>query len=496
MNDLSDTSTSARARAGRRRLAPLALAVLVALLPAASASASSTQPTMLQDDGGLIYGSASVRAKHLDELKSLGVDIVKARVRWRDLAFGKRRPGGDLSNPASYPASAWAPYDAIVRGATDRGMAVFFQLGGNAPDWATPGKSAVDRPNAAEFGKFVKAVGTRYSGSYSDGGAGPVIPAVTMWSVWNEPNLVSWLSPQVSGGVPQSPRIYRGLLNAAAAGLAASGHSGDQLLLGELLPFTRTSGSTSKKLRPLEFLRELACVDSHYRPFRGTAAKKRGCAGFKALPGTGLAYHPYTLAGGPGVPTPNPDDATIANMSRVTSTLDRLGARGRLKTRRMPVWITEFGFQSRPPDPYATPIGQIPGFMGWAEYLAFKNPRVVSYSQYPLVDDAGARTGFQSGLHFHSGKAKPGVFQAFQRPFYARKSGSGVELFGGVRAAGGGSVELQTRTSKKGKWTSLGTATLNSRGYFDKRVTVASISKRYFRFIGSGTASRAAKAGR
>jgi hypothetical protein len=119
---------------------------------------------------------------------------------------------------------------------------------------------------------------------------------------------------------------------------------------------------------------------------------------------------------------------------------------------------------------------------------------VASYAQYPLIDDAGTRDGFQSGLRFHNGKQKPGVYLAFERPFYARKSGSRVELFGAVRTAGGGTVQLQTRTSKKGKWTSLGTATLNSRGYFDKRVKVAAVSRRFFRFIGSGMASRAAKA--
>src|SRR5947209_755181 len=86
--------------------------------------------------------------------------------------------------------------------------------------------SAIRNPNPAEFGKFVEAVGSRY-------------PSVHMFSVWNEPNLVSWLSPQVSGGVPQSPRIYRGLLNAAYGGMQRSGHGGDQLLVGELLPFTR-----------------------------------------------------------------------------------------------------------------------------------------------------------------------------------------------------------------------------------------------------------------
>jgi hypothetical protein len=316
---------------------------------------------------------------------------------------------------------------------------------------------------------------------------------VRRYSFWNEVNLVSWLSPQVSGGIPQSPRIYRGLVNAGARGLEASGHGGDEMLIGELLPFTRSSRKSTKKIRPLEFLRELTCLDSHYRPYRGNAAKKRGCAGFKSLPGTGLAYHPYTLAGGPNVKTPNPDDASIRDLGRVTKALSRIRAKKRIRS-SWSVWITEFGFQSRPPDPYATPIGKIPGFMGEAEYIAYKNRRVSSYAQYPLVDDAGKVAGFQSGLRFHNGKKKPGVFEAFQRPLFARYSGSRVELFGGVRAADGGSVTIQTRTGK-GKWTTLRNADLNSRGYFDVHVKVSKVSKRYFRFIGSGQpASRAAKA--
>lgn len=478
MRKVKNTTTSGRV------LALTVLVLLSALLPAATASASSTQATMLQDDPDLIYGTDAVRAKRLDELKSLGVDIVKVRVRWRDLApAGKTKPSGfDGADPASYGAG-WTPYEAIVSGAAARGLGVYFQLGGTAPDWATPGKSSVDRPSATEFGKFAKAAGTQF-------------PTVSLWSVWNEPNLVSWLSPQVKGGVPQAPRIYRGLLNAASSGLSASGHGSDELLLGELLPFTRSSREAKKKIRPLAFLRELACVSSHYRPYRGRTAKKRGCANFKALPGTGLAYHPYTLAGGPSVKTPNRDDASIADLGRITKVLSKLRSKKRIQ-RSWPIWITEFGFQSRPPDPYETPIKKIPGFMGQSEFIAFKNNRVMSFSQYPLIDDAGRVEGFQSGLRFHNGKKKPGVFAAFQRPFFARQVGSRVELFGGVRSAGSGSVTLQTRTSTKGKWKSLGSAGLNSRGYFDKRLKVSRVSKRYFRFVGAGVpASRAAKAAR
>jgi hypothetical protein len=460
-----------------RTLASLALLLAVALVPAAPAAASPTQPTILQDDPQLIYRSSEHRFSRLDEIQSLGVDIVKVRVNWRGLA-PKHRPANG-ADPAVY-GDRWGPYDELVSGAEARGMGVMFQIGGSAPEWATPGKSAIRNPNAAEFGKFAEAVGTRY-------------PSVRLYSFWNEVNLVSWLSPQVSGGIPQSPRIYRGLVNAGAKGLEASGHGGDQMLIGELLPFTRSSKSSNKKIRPLEFLRELTCLDKRYRPYRGNAAKKRGCAGFKSLPGTGVAYHPYTLAGGPNVKTPHPDDASLRDLSRVTKALSRIRSKKRIRS-SWPVWITEFGFQSRPPDPYATPIGKIPGFMGEAEYIAYKNRRVSSYAQYPLVDDAGRVAGFQSGLRFHNGKKKSGVFAAFQRPLFARYSGSRVELFGGVRVAGGGSVTLQTRVGK-GKWTTLRDANLNSRGYFDVHVKVSKVSKRYFRFIGSGQpASRAAKA--
>ena len=156
----------------------------------------------------------------------------------------------------------------------------------------------------------MQAVGTRYSGSYSAGGGNssgygdPLqhLPRVLIWGLWNEPNLASWLQPQYSHGVPASPRVYRGLTYAMQDGLSASGHGSDTFLIGELLPFARSGRTGVTKVRPIQFLREMACVDSRYRPYRGSAAKKRGCTGrFRKLPGTGIAYHPYTYAGGPDV---------------------------------------------------------------------------------------------------------------------------------------------------------------------------------------------------
>ena len=509
-----------------RVLTAVAFALAAVLAVAGSATASSTQPTMLQDDAQLVLGSQAQRDARLDEFKRLGVDIVKVRLSWRGVApsnTSRTKPDGfNGADPAAYPAGAWDPYDAIVRGAEARGMRVFFQLGGNAPEWATPGKrrSAVYKPKAGEFRAFVQAVGTRYSGSYggsaggtptppgggglpvplprADGGdasaaqAGDALPRVSLYSVWNEPNLKSWLAPQRAKGVPVSPRIYRGLLYAASDGLSESDHGSDELLLGELLPYVGT-GRGNSRTRPLAFLRELACVKRNFRPYKGKAAKKRGCkAKFRKLPGTGLAFHPYTLGGGPNVPVRNRDDASISTLSRVTKTLDRL--RGRVARRKMPVWITEFGFQSRPPDRYATPLRKIPGFMAQSERIAYGNSRVASFSQYPLVDDRG-RGGFQSGLRFANGKAKPRVYKAFQHTIYVRRlSGSRVEVFGIERAADSGNVTIERKRGKKGKWARVATVAVNEAGYFRRNVSGSSSDS--FRFKYGSSKSRAAKPAR
>jgi hypothetical protein len=444
-----------------------------------AASANSSQPTMLQDDAQIVHGSQAQRDRRLDELKSLGVEIVKVRLSWKLIApDGNRKPAGfNGADPNAYPAGRWGPYDAVVSGAEARGLRVYFQLGGSAPEWATPGKkkSQVYRPSAAEFRAFVQAVGARY-------------PSVSLFSVWNEPNLVNWLAPQ-----KDAPEIYRKLVYAAADGLAASGeHSGDELLIGELLPYVGTG--RRGRTRPIAFLREFACVDKRYRPYRGKAAKSRGCAKFKRIPGTGLAYHPYTLGGGPNVKVRNPDDAAIGQLSRVTKALDRIGSRGRVATRRMPLWITEFGFQSSPPDRFATPLRKIPGFMAQSEWIAFHNSRVRSYSQYPLVDDR-ALGGFQSGLRFARGskKAKPKVYKAFQHTIYVRGSGSSrAVVFGCERVATSGTVTIEARRGSKGKWRRVGSASVNSLGYFKRTVKVKGAAKSQFRYRYGSSASRAA----
>src|SRR2546423_1008639 len=323
----------------------------------------------MQDDTQLVATSTEHRAATLDEMKRLGADIVKVRFDWASIApSGKKKPSGFSGNdPNQYPADHWAAYDDLIRGIVQRGMRPYIMLGGRAPDWAS-GKSPVDRPSPTQFGRFAEAVGKRYSGSFGTAASGtgsllPIdplggspaaanpLPRVTLYSIWNEPNLLSWLAPQYKHGRLFAPRVYRKLVYAGYDGLSAAGHRSDEFLIGELLPFAREGRTGHSKIRPITFLRELACVDSHYHAFKGKTAKKHGCNGFRRIPATGLAYHPYTLAGGPDVATPNHDDASIGELSRVTRALDRLSHAHRFPVSgSLPLWITEFGFQTDPPD--------------------------------------------------------------------------------------------------------------------------------------------------
>jgi hypothetical protein len=468
-----------------------------------SAAASRDQVTILQDDNQLIGSNGDRRDATLDEWKALGVDVVKLRVDWRDISPDEKP--ADPADPAAYRAEKWQHYDRAIRGAQQRGMQVFLMLGGHAPKWASepspdglPG--GVQRPDPALFGQFVQATGKRYSGDYTappgDYSDPLPLPKVTIWSIWNEPNLASWLAPQ-----KEAPRIYRNLLYAGFDGLNATGHGGETILYGELLPFARGNKTAGVRRRPLEFLREMACVDKRYRAYKGSQAKKRGCEKFRRLPGVGVAHHPYTLSGGPGVKSPNKDDASIGEMSRLTKTVDKLRSKKRFAVKaKQSVWSTEFGFQSDPPDPFQTPIKKVPAYMGEAEWIAYKNRRIVGWSQYPFTDDAipdsGADRfgGFQSGIKFENGREKPGVYNAFKFPFFVRlASASKVELFGGVRPAGQGApVTIESRAGK-GKWKRVATLKTGPQGYFDRNVKISGAAKRQFRFRSDKTKSRVAR---
>jgi hypothetical protein len=441
-----------------------ALLLALALLPAA-AGASPRQFALFQDETLLVENGAT-RAGTLDEVRGLGADMIKVQVNWATVApGGRRKPDGfDGANPAEYPG--WARYDAILSEAKARGLQVMFALAPPAPGWATPTRGdrfGVTRPNAREFGRFATAAARRF-------------PGVDVWTIWNEPNHPGHLYPQsTKGGRPVAPGLYRALVRAAVSGLKRGGVGRDPILFGELLPIGKPSLGPKRNLKPLRFLRAF---------FGG-----RPLSGLE-----GFAYHPYTRPAGPLSPEPTPDDATIRSLGRVLHVLDSARAAGRITGPKLPIWNTEFGFQTNPPDPYAgAPIASVPKFWSISElWLSYGNRRVKSISQYTMNDQPGDTSLWQSGLRFADGRLKANIYANYRLPILVRQLGPGaVEVRGDARPDGAGSTVQIYQRDRKGPFKPLGgpVTVRNVRGYFVSRYRISKAAGRTFYFTAGGQSS-------
>ena len=94
----------------------LPLALFVAFGIAAPAAASTTQHSLMQDDDLVLYRGPDVQASTLQRMAGLGVDTVRINLIWRNVVGkGGRKAQRKPTNPASYPAGNWDPYDGAVR---------------------------------------------------------------------------------------------------------------------------------------------------------------------------------------------------------------------------------------------------------------------------------------------------------------------------------------------------------------------------------------------
>jgi hypothetical protein len=191
---------------------------------------------------------------------------------------------------------------------------------------------------------------------------------------------------------------------------------------------------------PLRFLRELACVDADLRPITVGS-----CAGFQTLPGDGWSHHPYSLRTTPDKEARDPDALPVASTPRLAATLRTLVDQGRLAPAVADVYLTEYGYETSPPDPRArfTP-GQQASLLAQAEFIATRTPAVKSWPQFLLRDLPGDPAGpdgrafgdWQSGLFYADGSPKPSA-ASFAAPLFAmcvrQGAAPSVLLWGRVR---------------------------------------------------------------
>jgi hypothetical protein len=337
-------------------------------------------------------------------MRTLRAQVVRVNLYWGSgagrtgtgLGVAKRRPAKPLDpNDRAYN---WSHYDRTVQLARRYRIKILFAIYGT-PGWANRGRgSNVPPTKSADLRNFAYAAAKRYSGTFRPGGtdasyAAP-LPAVRFWLAWNEPNNPVFLRKQYtkrgSRWVVQSAVDYAKICNAVYSGVKSTLIRGEKVGCGVTAPRGNNSPRSSRaSVSPLAFLR---------------AAKRAGMKRFDAY-----AHHPYY--GSPSEsPTTRPKAKTavgLGNINDLIKELTRLYGKKR-------VWITEYGYQTRPPDrAFGVSYAKQAAYLRQAYAIARKNPRIDMMLWF-LLRDQRSIAGWQSGLLTLNGKRKP-AFTAFQR---------------------------------------------------------------------------------
>ena len=441
-------------------------------------STAHALPVTVQDDALMLHsGPAQVEAT-AHRMAELGADRVRLTASWFGLApkpRSKRMPQFDAVHSRQYPREPWKRLDHAVKAAVDAGLETQIDVAFFAPRWAVKrgaGNTHAGHhrwePDPRKFARFAEAVARRYDGTHPDRtDADKSLPAVRLWTTWNEPNHPQFLLPQWrrSGGrwVPHSPHFYRRMHQRAYAAIKRVNDE-NQVLIGGTAAVGHQRRSPRKGIPPLKFVRELACVDKYGRPL-----KRRACKGFKPLKADGYSHHPYTLYARPDAPSIKTSRITLRDLDHLSHLLTHLYDLGRI-AERLPIYVTEYGYETNPPDVVrGVTLLQQARYHGLATYMTWLQEDVALFAQF-LMNDVGQLPGtddpleiarhWNSGLYFHDGQPKPAV-QAFELPFWAESrtlEGSDVVvLFGQVRPNVGRErvrVEMQT---PDGSWVRIRT---------------------------------------
>jgi hypothetical protein len=373
-----------------KRPAALAAAALLALALAQPAASSPRLQIGIYDDAQTVFGDPDAT---FPILQHLNVETLRVNLDWYRVApFQPTEP----ANPASL-AYDWDVYDRTALYAQQFGIRLVFSIFGT-PAWANGGRDATHAPSKMTYLRaFALAAARRYSGSYvrEDG---VTLPKVDQWMAWNEPNQPTFLKPQWVKGpdgeyVPQAARIYARMCNAVVSGVHAAGREKrikETVACGVTSPRGNNIGRGARaSTSPLVFLR----------------AMKEAGAEFDVY-----AHHPYA-----GSRLETPTTPPLARTAVALGNIDSLFAElDRLYGRKIRVWITEYGYQTNPPDPlFGVSWRKQAEYLKEAYAIALKHPRIEMMLWFLLRDDSDV-DGWQSGFFTAGGEKKP-AYNAFRK---------------------------------------------------------------------------------
>jgi hypothetical protein len=395
-----------------------------------------------------------------------GAEWVRIDIGWDAPNTATRPAGFDARNPAD-PHYDFTRADAAIRLASELGLRILVTFTG-APQWAeglSPPASAPPgtwRPNPQAVGDYGAAIANRYSGHFPDPeNPGHGLPRVAAFQVWNEPNLPGYLNPQWSGGHTASPAIYRAMLNSFYAAVKSVDPRALVVTAGTA-PFGDPQAG-GPRIQPARFWRDLLCLSAP----RGGGLRAIRCgdpAHFDVL-----AHHPYAW-GSPERHALWPDDVAIPDMGKLTRLLraaERTG--GALPHIHHPVWVTEVGYNTKPPNPKGLPIVEDSRWVEQTlEVLWRAGVSTIMWNQVgDQRPDPSYFTTSQSGLYFLNGRPKPAL-TAFRFPLVGWRSGAGTARLWG-RAPAGGRLAIEQRTASG--WKTVRRLSVQARATF--LVTVA-----------------------
>lgn len=425
-----------------------ALCVLVLALAASAASTADAAPaqpleTAFVDPVEFTSPTADLALSHAVKA---GATAIKIPLFWDTIAPATRPSHFRPADPVE-PAYNWQGLDAEVRLVRSHGLEPFVYIAG-PPSWAIRKLDGFPRVDPEQYRLFVLAAVRRYSGKTQG------LPRVRYWEAWNEPNKVPGREFK-----PGAADWYREIVNA----FAASAHtvSGNAVIAGGLAPF-----GISTAVAPLAFMRSLLCLSSGRQPHATCSAKVH----FDIW-----STDPYS-AGGPTHKAYRKNDVSIGDLPEMKDVLDAGVRRGHVvSTQPMRFWVTEFSWDSNPPDPKGVPAALEERWVAEALYRMW-SAGVSLVTWFTLRDQPVTTSPYQSGLYFRGtslarDRPKPAL-TAFRFPFAAFPRAKKVFVWARTPSGKGATIVVEQRSSSGWRRVGLlhanrvgiGSATLPARG--------------------------------
>ena len=353
----------------------------------------------IYDEPETLYGNPD---RTFPILARLGVRMIRVNLYWGG-KFGASKARPTFADPDEPGKFDWRIYDRLVLYAAQYRIKVLFSIYGT-PAWANGGAGLNLPPrNIEDLRRFAMIAATRYSGKYFNN-EGRRLPHVRHWLAWNEPNNPVFLRQQYRriGGrwVIQSARDYARICNAIVIGIGAADtevpflREGQRVACGATAPRGNNNPRSSRpSVAPITFLRALKAAGARrfdayaHHPYYGRASEEPG----KAPPTTGLGSNAVTLG----------------NIGVFIKELTRLFG-------RTPLWITEYGYQTNPPDRvFGVSYARQARYMSQAFAIAKRNRRIDMFLWFLLKDEPQV-SRWQSGLVTRTGRQKP-AFNTFRQ---------------------------------------------------------------------------------